>query len=365
MNFDFRKIINLVEQYLTESTLTKGSLHVMNNANLVANLADAVRDDSMTNPSSFPPGFGRKAQKMPDEELAKWFLDNLDQIERQGYEGVQYSRDGVNNMWVVNRYIAGGHNWEDISGTLAMNLAKWYFLKNRNMLDAAHSDIPKFSSVRDLGQYMVYHYTDKLAELEKKLKAAALKKTVRAYKLIDNDDYRVYIIFNRAASCMYGLGSNWCTANTASGSLYHSYAAKAMLFQLYPYDAPEMILSRGGKTYTGNERYQFDASGPNFMDLADNPANRNYIRERFPYLYTDLVDALKSQKSDIEAFMQQAADDPTLQTDDAKVKEYNVDEEIKKLSKFVETGYGTTEKRPAAPKEAEPKELPQQPANPS
>lgn len=357
MGFDFRKIIDLVESFLTES-LTKGSLSVMSNPKKVSALADAIRDDSMINAAAFPPGFGKKARNMSDEDLAKWFLEAIDQIEQNGYNGVQYSRNGVNNAWVVDKYISGAHNWEDILGTLSMNLAKWYFLKNRDMLDSQHADIPRFSGVRELGQYMVTHYTRKLEQYEEAARQAAMKKTVRAYKLIDNDDYKVYIIFNRAASVFYGLGSNWCTANSESGYNYQSYSSRAMLFQLYPYDAPEVKVKRGGREFVGNERYQFDGGGPYFMDIADNPADKPYIRERFPYLYDDLVTALNSQKTNLEQFMEKGRGDPLLQSEDSQVKQYEVDEEIAKLSKLATAGWFTNQKRPASP-------AAQEPANPN
>lgn len=348
-----RKLINLVETFLVEDALTKGSQQVIKNSNLVTNLADAVRDDAMAHPQNFPAGFSRAAMKKSDEDLARWFLEQLDRIEREGYGGAQYSRDGVNNLWIVNRYIAGSHNWEDIQGTMAMNLSKWYFLKNRNMLDQAHTNIPKFSSIRDIGQYMVYHYEEALRDLEEKLKAQALKKSVRAIKLVDNEDYKIYIIMNRAASVMYGLGSNWCTANSNYAGHYHSYAGKAMLFQLYPKQAEEVEVSTAGKVFKGAERYQFDAGGPNFMNLADRPANPAYIQEKYPYLYYDLSKALKEKKSEIEEYIKQSEQDTTLTTDDTKVKSYNLDDEIKKLEKFKTQGYFTDKKRPP-PKKEEP-----------
>jgi hypothetical protein len=127
------QFFSLIESLLMEAVaLTKGSQRVMNDKNLVANLADSVRDDARSHPSAFPAGSSRTFQKAPDEQLAQWFLENIDKIEKEGYEGTVYSRDGVNSEWIVRRYIAGSHNWEDLTGVMNMNLRDWYLLKNRN-----------------------------------------------------------------------------------------------------------------------------------------------------------------------------------------------------------------------------------------
>ena len=108
--------------FLVEAALTKGSLRVIKDKNLVAGLADAVRDDSRMNPKVFPPNSSKIFSKASDEEVANWFLENIDAIERAGYEGTIYSRDGVNNEWIARRYIAGSHTWEDLIGVMNMNL---------------------------------------------------------------------------------------------------------------------------------------------------------------------------------------------------------------------------------------------------
>lgn len=333
--------------------LTKGSQQIMTNKATVAKLADAIRDDAMFNPSSFPAGFSKTSQKAKDEELAKWFLEQLDRIEAQGYEGRVYSRNGVNNLWVVLRYIAGSHNWEDIEGTLNMNMLKFYTLKNRNMLDANHQDIQQFKSVRELGEYMVFHYAEKLKELEQQIANAEKKKTARAIKIVDNDDYIVYIILNRQASCIYGMGSNWCTANSSYDSHYHNYADQGALYQLYPKDAQDVTIkatyTQNGKEIQGKERYQFGADRMlSFMNLADQPQNPDFVKNRFPYLYSDIVTAMSDKKEDIQGYIEASKQDPKLsQSRDTQVKDYNVDQEITKLHKFVERGYMTDEKRPA------------------
>lgn len=355
------QFFSLTESLLMEAVaLTKGSQRVMNDKNLVANLADSIRDDARSHPAAFPPGSSRTFQKAPDEQLAQWFLENIDKIEKEGYEGTVYSRDGVNSEWIVRRYIAGSHNWEDLTGVMNMNLRDWYLLKNRNMLDANHKDLPKFNSVRDVGYYMTTHYKDKLDTVRDAAKNAARNKMAKSVKLIDNEDYRVYTTLNRAAGCLLGLGTQWCTANSNYGGHFHSYAGKNMLFQLFPYakekdEKGNVEVKKdedGKKILDPNEKYQFDAGG-SFMDVTDTPAGAKKIAAKFPYLYTDLAKALKDNKSKMEQAFKELSDDPTLQGEDYKIKTYEIDDEIKKLHKFVDKGYFTDQVRPKSVSSAE------------
>jgi hypothetical protein len=363
MSFDFRSLINLVESLLLENVaLSKGGQQVIKNAEMVAGLAKRVRRDARMNPQNFPSGFSAKVEKLPDQNVAEWFLEQLDQIEKAGYEGVQYSRDGVNHAWIAAKYILGAHNWEDITGTMSMNLGKFYFLKNRNMLDAAHTNIPAFKSIREIGEYMVHHYQQALADYDAKMKAAAMKKAVRAFLIVDNDDYKIYTTLNRAANVAMGQGTTWCTSSSSYDGHYHNYAKAGMLFQMFPYDPEEVELIRvDSRKIEGKERYQFDVGSynPNFMNIADQPPSKQYINEKFPYLYDDIINGLRTKKADIETYIKTAAEDPNLQTSDTKVKEYKIDEEIAKLQKFVAAGWMTTNKRP---KEKPPEETPELPA---
>jgi hypothetical protein len=355
MNFE-----ELEEDILTEAAaLTKGSQRVMNDKKLVMNLADAVRDDAASHPHNFPPNSKKTFQKASDEEVAQWFLENIDKIEKEGYEGTIYSRDGVYADWIVRRYIAGSHNWEDLIGVMNMNLRDWTLLKNRNMLDPNHRDVPKFNSVRDIGKYMTTHYADKLEKIRDAAKNAARNKMAKSVKLVDNEDYRIYTTLNRAAGCALGLGTQWCTANSVSSTNYHNYAGRGMLFQLFPYVKEEKdgeiinATDEEGKPILNDKtKYQFDAGGkdfsPNFMDITDTPVKPAQVAQKFPYLYTDLAKALKANKTKMEAAFKEMSADPTLQADDFKIKTYEIDEEIQKLHKFVERGYFTDQVRPKA-----------------
>lgn len=354
------------KQILTEG-LTKGSQRVLNDKKLVPELADAIRDDVQMNPGPFTNiGPVKQFQKLPDMQLASWFLENLDAIERAGYEGTIYSRDGANSEWIVRRYIAGSHNWEDLTGVMNMNLRNWYELKKEGVLDAEHRDIPKFKSVRDIGRYITIHYAAKLKEIQDKAALAFQAKLEKYIKLVDNDDYRIYTTLNWAANSRLGLGTQWCTANSKNDGNYRHYSSRAMLFQLFPYEKAEETAGKKkligkqfnieGKPVESNEKYQFDAGGPSsFMDNLDNPVQpSSLISERFPYLYDDLVKALTSNKEKLETIFVELAQDRNLQNPKGLVRAYDIDEEIRKLSVFETRGYFTKKKRPAPKPVAEP-----------
>lgn len=340
-------LTKLIEAFLIETAaLTKGSQRVIADKKLVQALAATVRDDAAINPSAFPPGSKNNFKKATDDAIAQWFLENIDQIEREGYEGTVYSRDGTNSDWIVRRYIAGSHTWEDLTGVMNMNLRDWYLLKNRNLLDTNHKDLSKFKSVRDVGFYMTTHYKDELEKVRDAAKNAARNKMAKNFKLVDNDDYRIYTAINRAAGCALGLGTQWCTANSNYGGHFHSYSSRAMLFQLFPYVAKKN--AETGEEELGlsdTAKYQFDAGGPTFMDITDRPVSADKVRERFPYIYTDLSEALRKNKGKMEKAFEEWANDATLQHEDFKIKSYEIDEEIQKLHKFVDRGYFTDEKR--------------------
>lgn len=353
MGSDIRSLIRLVESFLYENVqLTKGSQSVINNQKLVPDLARRIRRDARMNPGSFEPRFSVTAEKMDDRALVEWFLTQLDAKEKAGYEGIPYSKNGQYVPWIVDKYISGGHNWEDINGTMGMNLSKYDFLKKRNMLDPLHQNIPIFKSIRDLGQYLVYHYEQALSDYNEKMKALAMKKSIRAWKLVDNEDYKIYITLNRASNIFLGQGTTWCTSGSDNTNLYFTYAQKSMIFQLFPYDAPEVSIQKGTRQIEGKERYQFDASDPNyssvnFMNIADLPPDKDYIKQRFPYLYHDVVTALRAQKADIENYIKTNLEDEDLMAkNDSKIMSYNLDSEIAKLGKFINNGWMVDQPRP-------------------
>mgnify|MGYP003344987922 CR=1 FL=1 len=97
--------------------LSKGSSNVLADKKLVAGVAAQLRDDF-----SLPFQLQTKLKKLPDEEVTKWFVEQLDRFERQGYDGIVYGRNGQYNMWVAQNYAQGADIWEDIEGEIGQAL---------------------------------------------------------------------------------------------------------------------------------------------------------------------------------------------------------------------------------------------------
>ena len=320
--------------------LSKGSTNVLSNPRLVANIADQLRNDF-----SVPFQIQSKLKRATDEEVAKWFVEQLDRFEMQGYEGVVYGRNGQYNMWVANNYASGADIWEDIEGEIGPALRDYTILKNRNMLLPQHQDIGYYKGVKALHRYMVQHYGQKLEDVRKNAAMSAMLKSARSLMLADTPEYKVYLIQNRPAAIAFGKGATFCTANSNSDINFKTYSSKAPLLGLLPKaEAKQDTTGRlGGTTY--QEKYQLDAStnprDANFRDNLDRMVDPKIIRERFPYLLDDITKGFIANKAEIET----PSEEPGVQK-----LQYDADKELQKIKTNL-APYWTDEKRPAAPAE--------------
>ena len=335
---------NPAKTYLFEN-LTKGSANVLANKGLVANVAAALRDDF-----SVPSQLQVKFRKAPDLEVTTWFLEQLDRIERQGYEGIVFGRNGQYNMWIATTYAAGNDIWEDIEGEMGPALRDFTILKNRNMLDPRHADVGKYKGVKALHRYMVQHYATALQDVRQTAAMAALLKSARSVLLADTPEYKLYYLQNRPAAIAWGKGATFCTANSNSDYNFKAYSSKAPLLGLLPKadPKPDTTGRLGGKTF--QEKFQFDASNDprsaNFRDNLDQQVDPRLIRERFPYLWDDLERGWTNNTNEIE--------EPTEEEGVQKLQ-YNARNELQKLHRNL-APYWTNEKRPV---EKPPAETPQ------
>ena len=338
----------LIEGLLTEALSSK-SKQILANNKLVPDLAATMRDDVMSNPSAFPAGSKATFKKASDQELANWFLENLDSMEREGYEGVLYSRNGDNNEWIVRRYIAGAHSWEDITGVMGPNLRDWKILQTRDMLDANHINISKFKSIRDLGYYMTTHYEAKLKDLRNIAKFAGQDKLAKTVKLVDNDDYRIFTVLNRWGGVVIGRGTQWCTANSNTDGNFFAYASTGMLFEIFPY-MEQTNAETGEPELVRNSTlaYQCDAGdrGPNFKNIVDVDPNKEQIRTTYPFLYNDIKTALAANAGKIEAIIAGMKEDPKYKDRSFAPVEYNIPDQIARLDKLLARGWFTEKVRP-------------------
>ena len=307
----------LGRRFLIEADLSKGAKFVLNDKKVVANVADMLRTDQ-----TVPPTLRTSFRRMKDIDVATWFVEQLDDLERKGVGGVIFSRDGKNHFWIARTYGNGGSIWEDIKGEYPEAMRDYMILKNRNLLDPKHNDVQKFKGVKDLHRYMVVHYEQMLTDLRKDAELAAFIKNKRSVRVVDNDDYSIYLLQNRGAACAFGKGATYCTANSREDYNWKSYSAKAAIFGLVP-KQPKPITGISAydqaKMNGVPEKYQFDAGSGSLHDVLDRPADPTDFKERFPYFFTDLIKGLKEHKKEIE----EPEEEPGID----KLK-YNVDKEI-------------------------------------
>lgn len=331
--------------------LTKGAKNVLADKKLVAGIAAAVRDDH-TAPKEI-----RKDRKKSDLDIATWFLTELDKLDAQGLGGVISVRDGKNHMWIARGYANGSDIWEDIAGEYPEAIRDFTVLRNRNLLDDRHKEITKYRGVKDLHRYMVVHYENMLKDLRKDAELNAIIKNKRSILVVDEPEYKIWLLQNRGAACAFGKGATYCTANSRDPSMWNSYSVRSAIFGMVPTEK---------KTYTGTsaltgakehdlpEKFQFDAGTSQFKNPLDRQVNYEEIQQRFPYLWADLSKGLKDHKAEIE--------EPEKE-DGVEKRVYNVDDEIKKLKTGL-ANYWTDKKRPKPKDAEEPDTAPETPAAP-
>lgn len=295
------RIVELFEsKSILLENLSKGAENILKNDRLVTNIAAQLRDDF-----TIPPKVSRQFSRMDDVDAVKWFLGELDRMEREGSDGVPYSRDGKLHMWIAQNYANGSDLWEDIEGELQDTLRDFMILRNRNMLAERHQEINNYKGIKALHRYLVTHYQSALNDVRESAKSAALTKKARSILLADVPEYKLYLLQNRGAAIIHGKGATFCTANTNSDANWNSYSSKGAIFGLIPKGS--MVTRAGGMFKPGTdpndkvqEKFQFDGPSLSFrnnLDLNEKPAT---IRERFPYLWDDLVKGMNANKDEIE-----------------------------------------------------------------
>lgn len=321
------KIVELFESLQLNEAFTRGSNTVLSQPSLVSAIANQLRDDhtaTMQQRQAF--------KKLDDRQMAEWFVGLLDNLERDGYGGHRFSRDGQFNFWAANNYAKGRDTLEDIVGTLPSALLDWTTLKNRNLLSQRHNDIQKFTGALALKRAMVTHYADKLEELVVDLKELALTKNKRSVKLVDNEDYKIYLLQNRGAAIAFGKGTTLCTSSTsgAFSQYWNRYATEGAVFGMVPADGKlvpafkdyQPVLKPDGTPMMVKEKIQFDSPSNQFNDQNNRRINPENFKEKYPYFWTDLVEGLRANRAEIEN-NPEAEENPNVE-----YRTYNVDDII-------------------------------------
>jgi len=310
---------------------TSGAKNVLANKQLVSRIADHIRFDR-TVPTNI-----RRDRTKTDLDLATWFVNELDKIDAAGVHGVISVRDGKNHMWLAKCYANGNDLWEDITGEYPETIRDFMLLRNRNLLDANHKELTQYNGVKNLHRYLVTHYDNILKDLRKDAVLNAIIKNKRSILVVDNPDYKIWLLQNRGAACAFGKGATFCTASSTDPGNWERYSKAGAIFGMVPAEQ---------RSYTGTdafgkpqkelpEKFQFDAASYQFKNPLDMQVSAEQIKERFPYLYTDLVAGLRAHKNEIEAPREESG---------IEKKVYDVEAEIQKLNKL--SSYWTDKKRP-------------------
>lgn len=331
------RIVELFEsKNILLENLTKGSENILKNARLVTNIAAQLRDDF-----TIPAKLSKQLNRMEDEDAVKWFLGELDRMEREGADGVAYSREGKLHMWIAQNYANGADLWEDIEGELQDTLRDFMILRNRNLLADRHSEINNYKGVKALHRYLVTHYNAALADIRESAKSAALTKKARSILLADVPEYKLFLLQNRGAAIIHGKGATFCTANTNSDVNWKSYSARGAIFGLVPTNS--MVVRAGGMFRPGTdpkdmvqEKYQFDGPSHSFRNNLDVNEKPEVIIRRFPYLWDDLVKGMNEHRAEIE----NPTEEPGIEKN-----AYNVEKTLQQLKTSLGK-YFTDKKRP-------------------
>lgn len=337
---------------------TRGGQQVLANKNLVAGVADQLKDDI-----SVPSAQRNAFRKMSDEQVAQWFVDKIEAVDRAGYQGITFARDGQFINWLAVNYSNGMDIWEDIEDVYPMAMNQYVALKNRRRpdgqpyLDPKHNDYQKFKGVKVLANYMITHYAGVLEQIEAAAKRSAADKkwraTARSVKIVDNEDYDIYILRNRAAAILFGKSCLYCTANENNEERFEMYSRTQPLFGLVPKKLPKLKDARAGVSAEPNivQKFQFDANprghgdgGHEFKDYLNSNVPVSRVRETFPYLKYDIVQGLRANAEAIE----NNPDEVDKEGNPIPQKTYSVEDAIRKFT--TEFAQYLTDKRRPAPK---------------
>jgi hypothetical protein len=173
-------------------------------------------------------------------------------------------------QWLTKVYANQGIKLEDIISRGNSALKMYHEFKVKKILPAEYRDIGRidFAGLENIAQNL--DLRNALAAKEEQEAAKTVDKG-EAETVFDNDQVRIIVPKNEAASCYYGQGTRWCTAGR-DNNMYDRYARDGDLYILLP-KQPK---------YDG-EKYQLHFSSNQFMDEGDNYVDsvKDLITKRF------------------------------------------------------------------------------------
>lgn len=168
--------------------------------------------------------------------------------------------------WLASRYASGGINKIEDFDRAHAALNKFHDAKTRKKLGdhGINADINQYKDLSSLETEVAKIPTEMSAK-----EKARITKDNETTK-VDEKHWSVITPHTENASCLYGRGTTWCTAATASRNYFNHYNK----------DGPMHILIPKNPAYEG-EKYQYHAHSNQFMNEQDKPVSAiSVLRDR-------------------------------------------------------------------------------------
>ena len=125
-------------------------------------------------------------------------------------------------QWLIKMFVNGAL-LEDLISRGGDNLEKFEILKKKRLIKPEHADIGKFKLLADLEEAMEDYEIPEEENVDK-----------GQYEvIIDNDQFRALVPFDKKAACYYGQGTRWCTA-AKNHNMFFEYDRKGDLVIIIP-----------------------------------------------------------------------------------------------------------------------------------
>jgi hypothetical protein len=197
-------------------------------------------------------------------KITNLYKDGLKHIMSKALDDVILSK---NISWLFNLYVSGNLKTEDLYKA-SLYLDKYNTFKK---------EIGKpLNSYRNLPQLFtdVEQYLEKEKEVEVSEKNQAKKEAKKVY---EDDEWLVVIPETHRAACIYGAGTQWCTAGK-NDYYFNDYNSEGPLY---------ILINKQEKDKEGRQvKYQFHFPSQQFMDVKDRQINKES-------LFNDLNDSIK------------------------------------------------------------------------
>lgn len=297
----------IVKEILTESLATKVTdpktkkllpIALMHDATLPFNLLSMVG-------------------KRPTEEQA---LNFLEQIITKSVNNSEYGDPEIINKygpWLVRQYSNGVLNYEDINGEID-TLGKFYALSRRGWLKPEHNDLNRFPNLTKLSMVLSANYAPMLRKIADEEKLQRMKKTAKAFTIIDDDNYLAQIPLSYGACYLFnnamGVPASYCTGSSST-HWFDSYAKDGIILQVFNKKKPNLDTSKYQIHAPSNQIKSASQSGSNSGD--------SKFAKNFPGLLPKILEELSLKATEFKRVAAEVGFN------------YNVKSQIDKIAKLM------------------------------